>query len=99
MNKQELKNLGFKITTARMKLLDLLQSAQVKHWSAEGIYRQLLAQGDNLSLATIYRILTQFHEAGLLKRHHFANGHGTWSDDTHESEASQEHAFATSPGT
>lgn len=75
MDKQELKNLGLKVTSPRLKILNLLQSDDIKHWSADDIYRQLLEQGEELSLATIYRVLTQFHTAGLLIRHNFEGGH------------------------
>lgn len=71
----ELKNAGLKATLPRLKILSLFEASQVRHLTAEDVYRMLLAEGDvDIGLATIYRVLTQFEQAGLLIRHHFESG-------------------------
>jgi len=69
-----LKNAGLKTTTPRLKVLSLFESGQERHLSAEEVYKLLLASGDDVGLATVYRVLTQFEQAGLLVRHHFEGG-------------------------
>jgi Fur family transcriptional regulator, ferric uptake regulator len=71
---QDLKNAGLKATLPRMKVLDLFQGSKVRHMTAEDVYRLLMDEGLDVGLATIYRVLTQFEQAGLLKRHHFEGG-------------------------
>jgi Fur family ferric uptake transcriptional regulator len=71
---QSLKNRGLKATLPRLKILDLFQRSNERHLTAEDVYRLLLAEDLDVGLATIYRVLTQFEEAGLLKRHHFESG-------------------------
>jgi Fur family ferric uptake transcriptional regulator len=75
-NKQpeHLKSAGLKSTLPRTKILGLFESAQERHMSAEDVYRQLHLSGDNVGLATVYRVLTQFEQAGLLVRHNFEGG-------------------------
>jgi len=73
MDSQPLKKAGLKITHPRLKVLDILRHSQHQHLSAETIYRQLLESGEEIALATIYRVLTQFEAAGLVIRHHFAS--------------------------
>lgn len=68
---QELKNVGLKATLPRLKVLSLFESSERRHLSAEDVYRQLLTTGEDVGLATVYRVLTQFEQAGLLVRHHF----------------------------
>lgn len=68
---QELKNAGLKATLPRLKVLSLFETSDKRHLSAEDIYRMLLATGEDVGLATVYRVLTQFEQAGLLLRHHF----------------------------
>ncbi len=71
----ELKNAGLKATLPRLKILSLFETSNVRHLTAEDIYRMLLTEGDaDIGLATIYRVLTQFEQAGLLIRHHFESG-------------------------
>jgi len=71
----ELKNAGLKATLPRLKILSLFETSEVRHLTAEDIYRMLLTEGDvDIGLATIYRVLTQFEQAGLLIRHHFESG-------------------------
>jgi len=71
---QSLKNMGLKATLPRLKILDLFQRSNERHLTAEDVYRLLLTEDLDVGLATIYRVLTQFEEAGLLKRHHFESG-------------------------
>ncbi len=71
---ENLKKSGLKMTLPRMKILALFESGSERHLSAEEVYRQLLQAGDDVGLATVYRVLTQFEQAGLLVRQHFDNG-------------------------
>lgn len=73
-NSQDLKSIGLKATFPRLKILDLFQKAEQRHMTAEDVYRQLLAEGMDIGLATVYRVLTQFEQAGLLERHYFESG-------------------------
>lgn len=70
-NNHDLKKAGLKVTTARLKILQILEQSKEHHLSAEDIYRTLLDSGDDIGLATVYRVLTQFEEAGLVTRHNF----------------------------
>lgn len=78
MEKNHLKAVGLKITTPRMRILDLLSSSGARHLSAEDIYQQLSSIDKDMSLATIYRVLTQFEAAGLVIRHNFETGHSVF---------------------
>lgn len=69
-----LKSSGLKATTPRLRILDLFQRAAARHMSAEDVYRALLAEDMDIGLATVYRVLTQFEQAGLLQRHFFESG-------------------------
>ena len=71
---QSLKDIGLKATLPRRKVLELFESSKVRHLSAEDVYRSLLAEGIDIGLATVYRVLTQFEQAGLLSRQHFETG-------------------------
>jgi len=71
---QSLKDIGLKATLPRRKILELFETSKVRHLSAEDVYRQLLADGIDVGLATVYRVLTQFEQAGLLSRQHFETG-------------------------
>ena len=71
MEKQDLKQVGLKVTQPRMKILALLQTTQKRHVTAEDVYKMLLANNSEIGLATVYRVLTQFETAGLVIRHHF----------------------------
>lgn len=68
---QELKRVGLKVTLPRLKILHILEQAQSNHLSAEDVYKQLLDSGDDVGIATVYRVLTQFESAGLVVRHNF----------------------------
>jgi Fur family ferric uptake transcriptional regulator len=70
----DLKNAGLKATLPRLRIINLFEQSQVRHLSAEDVYKQLLAEGVDVGLATVYRVLTQFEQAGLLIRHHFESG-------------------------
>jgi len=70
----ELQNMGLKATVPRMTILDLFRRSATRHLTAEDVYRQLLAENFDIGLATVYRVLTQFEQAGLLERHHFESG-------------------------
>jgi Fur family ferric uptake transcriptional regulator len=71
---QDLKNAGLKATLPRLKVLELFETSKMRHLSAEDVYRQLLHEGMDIGLATVYRVLTQFEQAGVLQRHHFESG-------------------------
>jgi Fur family ferric uptake transcriptional regulator len=70
----ELKNAGLKATLPRLKVLSLFENSKERHLSAEDVYKVLLNTGEDVGLATVYRVLTQFEQAGLLVRHHFESG-------------------------
>jgi len=74
MESQDLKNAGLKATLPRIKILSFLEQSQVRHMSAEDVYKALLESGEEVGLATVYRVLTQFEQAGLVTRHHFEGG-------------------------
>ncbi|MBU6460328.1 MAG: ferric iron uptake transcriptional regulator [Proteobacteria bacterium] len=73
-NSNDLKEAGLKATLPRLRILNLFETSSVRHLSAEDVYRQLLSEGVDIGLATVYRVLTQFETAGLLVRHHFEGG-------------------------
>ena len=75
---QDLKDAGLKITLPRVKILKALENSAVRHVSAEDVYRLLLDNDEEIGLATVYRVLTQFEEAGLVNRHHFEGGHSVF---------------------
>ena len=83
---QELKDAGLKITLPRVKILQILESAKVHHVSAEDVYKLLLANDEEIGLATVYRVLTQFEQAGLVSRHNFEGGHSVFelSSENHQ---------------
>ena len=78
MNNQDLKKVGLKATLPRLKILELLETVESRHMSAEDVYKKLLEMGDDVGLATVYRVLTQFESAGLVSRHHFDGGHSVF---------------------
>ena len=84
MQSDELKDVGLKATQPRLKILNVLEQNRERHMSAEDVYRALMAAGDDLGLATIYRVLMQFESAGLVIRHHFAEGHAVFELDSGE---------------
>ena len=78
METADIKNAGLKVTLPRMKILELLESSNNRHLKAEDIYKMLLDSGEEIALATVYRVLTQFETAGLVTRHHFDGGHAVF---------------------
>ena len=78
MESQDLKDAGLKVTLPRMKILDILESSKERHFSAEDLYKLLLESDEEIGLATVYRVLTQFETAGLVHRHHFDTGHSVF---------------------
>jgi len=73
-NSQNLKSMGLKATLPRLKILELFQHTEQRHLTAEDVYRLLMEEGMDIGLATVYRVLTQFEQAGLLERHFFESG-------------------------
>jgi Fur family ferric uptake transcriptional regulator len=71
---QSLKDIGLKATLPRRKILELFENSKVRHLSAEDVYKALIAEEIDIGLATVYRVLTQFEQAGLLSRQHFETG-------------------------
>ena len=77
----DLKKLGLKVTHPRIRILEILGSEGVRHLSAEDLYRRLLADGEDIGLATVYRVLTQFEAAGLVEKHNFEGGTAVYELD------------------
>ncbi|MCP4041776.1 MAG: ferric iron uptake transcriptional regulator [Gammaproteobacteria bacterium] len=78
MEPRELKKAGLKATLPRMRILHLLENTPKRHMSAEDVYKALLDSGEDVGLATVYRVLTQFEAAGLVSRHFFEGGHSVF---------------------
>ena len=79
--RQELRKAGLKITLPRLKILEIFEHANQRHLSAEDIYKDLLQSDEDIGLATVYRVLTQFEAAGLVTRHNFEGGHSVFELD------------------
>ena len=91
MNNQnkELKKAGLKATLPRIKIMEVLESTAIQeeaHFSAEDIYKELITNGENIGLASVYRVLTQFEAAGMVKKHHFEGSHAVYEviEENHE---------------
>ena len=84
MESQELRKAGLKVTHPRMRILALMDEIRPRHMTAEDIYRHLLDQGDEIGLATVYRVLTQFEAAGLVLKHNFEGGQAVYELDRGE---------------
>ena len=82
--RNELRKAGLKITLPRLKILEILEGDKQRHMSAEDIYKVLLDAGEEIGLATVYRVLTQFESAGLVNRHNFEGGHSIFELDDGE---------------
>ncbi|MCH8499120.1 MAG: ferric iron uptake transcriptional regulator [Marinobacter sp.] len=80
----ELRKAGLKVTLPRVKIFSILENAEEHHLSAEDVYKKLLEQGDDVGLATVYRVLTQFEAAGLVLRHNFEGGHAVFEMASNE---------------
>ena len=78
MEVKDLKEAGLKATLPRIRILQIMEESNQKHMSAEDIYKTLLESNEEVGLATVYRVLTQFEAAGLVIRHHFASGHSVF---------------------
>ena len=81
MDNANLKKAGLKNTQPRRRILEILDTANDHHMSAEDIYRELMGSGEEIGLATVYHVLTQFEEAGLVVRHHFEGGQSVFELD------------------
>ena len=84
---KELKDAGLKITLPRIKILQVLENSSVQHVSAEDVYKMLIAADEEIGLATVYRVLTQFEQADLVARHNFEGGHSVFElskEDHHD---------------
>ena len=78
MENQDIRKAGLKVTLPRVKILEILENSPERHVSAEDVYKQLLARDEEIGLATVYRVLTQFEAAGLVERHQFDGGHSVF---------------------
>ncbi|MDP6374978.1 MAG: ferric iron uptake transcriptional regulator [Pseudomonadales bacterium] len=74
----DLKRAGLKLTLPRLKVLEVLESAEPHHLSAEDVYKHFIDQDESVGLATVYRVLTQFESAGIVERHNFDDGHSVY---------------------
>jgi Fur family ferric uptake transcriptional regulator len=74
LESKDLRKAGLKVTGPRLKILEILEGSATRHMSAEGIYKRLIESNEDIGLATVYRVLTQFQAAGLVSRHHFEDG-------------------------
>lgn len=85
MESDQIKQAGLKVTEPRVKILHILEHSAKRHLSAEDVYRELINQGEQIGLATVYRVLTQFEGAGLVCRRHFEGGQAVFelSDGKH----------------
>src|SRR5579871_935639 len=81
METQDLRKAGLKVTHPRMRILEILETSEGKHLTAEDIYRRLLDHHDEIGLATVYRVLTQFEAAGLVAKHNFEGGQAVYEID------------------
>jgi len=78
MESADIKKAGLKVTLPRIKILEIMEKSEMRHLSAEDVYKHLLEEGEEVGLATVYRVLTQFESAGLVSRHHFDEGHSVF---------------------
>ncbi len=85
MERQDLRKAGLKVTSPRLKILEVLETSAERHLSAEAIYKALIDAGEEFGIATVYRVLTQFEQAGLVARHNFEGGTSVFelADRTH----------------
>ena len=85
MERQDLRKAGLKVTSPRLKILEVLETSAERHLTAESIYKALIDSGEEFGIATVYRVLTQFEQAGLVARHNFEGGTSVFelADRTH----------------
>ena len=81
MENQDIRKAGLKVTLPRVKILEVLETNEHRHMTAEDVYKALLENGEEIGLATVYRVLTQFEGAGLVERHHFEGGQAVFELD------------------
>ena len=81
MENSQLKKAGLKITHPRVKILNILEASDKRHWSAEAVFKELMMAGEDVGIATVYRVLTQFESAGIVTRHNFSDGHSVFELD------------------
>ena len=81
MESQDLRKVGLKVTHPRMRIMEILERSQAKHMTAEDVYKQLLSHGEEIGLATVYRVLNQFETAGIVTRHNFEGGMAVYELD------------------
>ena len=91
MESQDLRRAGLKVTLPRLKVLEILENSPQRHMSAEDVYKALLDQGEEIGLATVYRVLTQFEAAGLVSRHHFEGGQSGSGHSVFEMDSGEHH--------
>ncbi len=84
MENSQLKKAGLKITHPRVKILNMLENSEKRHWSAEDVFKDLMLSGEDVGIATVYRVLTQFESAGIVTRHNFSDGHSVFELDDGE---------------
>jgi len=82
--RKELRKAGLKVTLPRLKILEIFEKSRLRHLSAEDMYKELIDSGEDIGLATVYRVLTQFESAGLVTRHNFEGGHSVFELDDGE---------------
>jgi Fur family transcriptional regulator, ferric uptake regulator len=82
--RKELRKAGLKVTLPRLKILEIFEKSATRHLSAEDMYKELIDSGEDIGLATVYRVLTQFESAGLVTRHNFEGGHSVFELDDGE---------------
>jgi Fur family ferric uptake transcriptional regulator len=93
---QELRKAGLKVTVPRIKILQMLETNQRRHLSAEDVYKNLLESGEDVGLATVYRVLTQFESAGLVTRHNFDGGYAVF--ELNRGDEHHDHMVCTETG-
>lgn len=84
MSDKDLRNAGLKVTLPRIRILEILANANPHHMSAENVYKTMLESGEDVGMATVYRVLTQFESAGLVRRHNFEGGYAVFELDQGE---------------
>ena len=93
---QELRKVGLKVTLPRIKILQMLENNDQRHFSAEDVYKNLLESGEDVGLATVYRVLTQFETAGLVTRHNFDGGYAVF--ELHRGDEHHDHMVCAETG-
>jgi len=96
LESHDLRRAGLKVTLPRMKILQMLESSETRHLSAEDVYKALLESNNDIGLATVYRVLTQFEAAGLVERHQFDGNHAVFEL---RQESHHDHLVCTRCGT